>query len=109
MKTLNGTYYNDKTSDEMMALLESIRVRGLRVRFHWGDVETGQDWGDEYGVAGKLSRSMGPQKIPILLHNSQSTGGGGILDHCIVRITETQGGKVLYQHPEYHNESSQVA
>ena len=102
MKTLNGTSYHDETSDEMMLLLESIRASRVRVRFHWGNVETGQDWGDKYDVAGTLSRSMGPKKIPILIHNSRSTGGGAILDHCIVKITETKGGKILYQHPKYN-------
>ena len=101
MKTRNGTSYHDETSDEMMTLLESIRARDVRVRFHWGDTVTGEDWGDKWDVKGKIGRSMGPSKIPILVHNSRSMGGGAILDHCIVKITETRGGKVLYQHPKY--------
>lgn len=29
-------------------------------------------------------------------------GGGAILEHCIVRIRESAGGRILYQHPSYH-------
>ena len=43
---------------------------------------------------------MGPIKIPILLAGSRSTGGGGILSACIVKITS--GGRVLYKHENYH-------
>jgi hypothetical protein len=101
MKTLNGTSYHEDTSDEMMARLEKIRLAGTRVRFHWGDTLNGADWGDVYDVTGKLSRSTGIQKVLILIHNRRSTGGPAILDHCIVKITESKGGKVLYQHPTY--------
>ncbi len=30
-------------------------------------------------------------------------GGGAVLDHCIVRIRHSSGGRVLYQHPNYHH------
>ena len=100
----NDTFYNKDTDYNMVKILESIRERGTRVRFHWGDTKTGLDWGDVYDVAGTLSRSMGPVKIPILINNIRSFGGGGILDSCIVKITysnKKQGG-TIYQHPGYH-------
>ena len=102
----NGTSYNVKTADSMVGLLEAIRLEHARVRFHWGDTTTGQDWGDVYDVCGTISRSTGPIKIPILIHNRRSLGGGAILDHCIVKITTTRGKQVLYQHPNYQ-ESTQ--
>ena len=86
---LNGTTYHDRTSTRM----ESIRRQGTRVRFHWGDTATGGD------VTGTISR---PNKIPILILNRRSIGGGAILDHCIVRITATKGGCEIYRHPAYH-------
>lgn len=101
MQIKNGTSYHDETSEEMMTLLESIRTHHVRVRFHWGNAKTGEDWGDTMDVRGKLLRSQGSVKVPILLHNISSSGGPAILDNCIVKITETKGGKVLYQHPKY--------
>ena len=43
---------------------------------------------------------MGPVRVPLLIHNSRSTGGGELLTHCIVRITA--GPVVLYSHPTYN-------
>lgn len=101
-KVSDGTYYFEETSDDMIRILEDIRKSGERVRFHWGDTATGLDWGDEYDVAGTIGRSTGPIKIPILIHNRRSTGGGGILTHCIVKIVKTKGKGVIYIHPTYH-------
>ena len=100
----DGTYYHIKTSPEMVELLERIRKGDTRVRFHWGDTITGKDWGDSYDVTGTLGRTTGPVKVPILLHNKRSMGGGAILTQCIVKITTTQGKRVLYEHPLYHLE-----
>ena len=52
-------------------------------------------------MCGYVSRSMGPIKIPIVLYNKRTRGGPSILDHKIVKIQESRGGKVLYQHLMY--------
>lgn len=102
-KVMNGTWYDIRTSDKLVSLLEEHRQYGTRLRFHWGNTETGEDWGDIYDVAGKIGRSMGPVKAPLLIKTRRSIGGGCILDHCIVKITlTTKPHKVLYQHPTYH-------
>lgn len=103
-KQMNGTSYHEETPDTLCRLLETLRESNARVRFHWGDTETGRDWGDQYDVAGRIGRSCGPVKIPILVHNSRSMGGTGILDHCIVRIQHAnkRDGGDIYKHPEYH-------
>ena len=101
-KVCDGTWYSEKTTDEAVRLLERIRREGTRVRFHWGDVGTGLDWGDEYDVAGTIGRSMGPVKIPILVHSRRSMGGGGILTDCVVKVVESKGKRVIWQHPSYH-------
>jgi hypothetical protein len=98
---VNGTTYHDDTPRAVIDVIEGARGSGQRLRFHWGDVTTGQDWGDRHDVAGRIGRSMGPTKVPLLLHNVRSIGGGAILDHCIVKITTSAGGHVLYQHPKY--------
>jgi hypothetical protein len=37
-----------------------------------------------------------------LIATRTSSGGPGILDHCIVRIKQASGGRVLWQHPKYN-------
>ena len=100
-KVIDGVHFNVRTPEDICRIIVVAKNRDLRLRFHWGDVETGQDWGDTYDVEGRVGLSTGPIKIPILLNNRRSRGGGAILDHCIVKITESAGKRVLYQHPNY--------
>lgn len=104
MNTLNGTSYHSGTPKSMSELLERLRASGTRCRFHWGDIATGCDWGDIYGVVGRIGRSSGPEKILLLIHNIGSIGGGAIPDSCIVRIRHAnrKNGGDIYCHPSYH-------
>jgi hypothetical protein len=105
-KVINGTYYDPKTPDEVIKVLEHARQNHTRIRLYYGDTETGRSWLEEYDVEGHVGRSMGPIKIPILLHNARSIGGGGILTHCIVKIIVSS--KVLYQHPSFHTGTMKI-
>lgn len=96
---VNGTFYDSRTPYEVIEVLESSRKSGARVRLFHGDTETGKDWLEEHYVTGRISRSMGPHKVPILLNNRRSIAGGAILDHCIVRILVN--GVEKYRHPKY--------
>lgn len=107
---VGGTSYHDDTPREVIEILETARIyhqeRGPsewpRYRFHYGDPETGQDWGDVHDVRGYVGRSMGPIKIPLLIANTRSTGGGALLDGNIIRIRPSAGGGPdLYRHPTY--------
>lgn len=98
-KVVNGTSYDKNTPDEVIKILEEARKNRTRVRLFFGDVKTGKDWMEQYDIMGVISRSCGTIKIPILLRNSRSLGGIGILDYCIVKITEDK--QVLYKHPNY--------
>jgi len=105
-KVVNETWYSEKTPDNIVTKLETHRLRGTRIRFHWGDKETGKDWGDTYDVEGRIGRSTGQIKIPLLINNSRSMGGGAILTDSIVKMryaNKKQGG-IIYQHPNYHTE-----
>lgn len=103
-KVLNGTYYHIETSNHLVRLLEEIRINRWPIQLHYGDIGTGEDWGEVNDVIGTLGRSTGPIKVPIILENSFSSGGPAILDHCIVMIVcQSENGAVLYQHPNYHN------
>jgi len=95
------TAYNVRTPQEVIDVLETARRHRIRIQISYGDVETGRDWLEEYDIRGYVSRSTGVP-IPILLANTQSMEGGGILDQCIVRILKLSNGDVLYQHPNYH-------
>lgn len=97
----NGTYYDDRTPSVVVAMLEAARISRPRLRIvvEYGDAATGRAWGDS--ESGYVSRSTGTTPIPILVHNARSMGGGGLLDHCIVRMRYARGGRVLYAHPNY--------
>ena len=103
---VNGTFYHKETPRCSIDLIEEARRTGARVALAYGDVKTGQDWGDRYDIFGKIGRSMGPVKIPLLIKTRRSLGGGGILDHCIVRLKIN--GVLRYQHPEYKHPSDFV-
>lgn len=103
MKTTNGTTYHEETPDEVIRVLESARQNRTRLHVSLGDTASGRDWLEEFESHGYVGRSMGPVKVPLLVANTRSLGGGSILAHCIVRIRESAGGRVLYQHPDYHH------
>lgn len=96
---VNGTSYDERTPVEVARLLENQRVSGTRVRLFFGDTTTGKAWPEENDVTGRLGRSMGPVKVPILLAKGNSMGGGAVLDHCIVAILTEHGW--LYKHPTF--------
>ena len=99
-KVVNGTSYHIDTPDEVVKVLEVARKNRTRIRLFYGDTNTGRCWLEVYGTIGRIGRSTGCNKIPLLIKTSRSTGGGAILDDCIVKITIDK--KVVYQHPQYH-------
>jgi hypothetical protein len=96
-KVVNGTSYDERTNEKVIAVLESARINRTRVRVYYGNTETGVCFNDEYDILGYIGRSTGTSKIPLLIYNNNSYGGGGLLDHCILKVKESKGGRVLYQ------------
>lgn len=95
-----GTWFDPDTHPEVKRQLE-LAIKGrYRLRIEYGDRETGQALGDR-PMGGRISRSMGPMKVPLLIRRAGSYGGESILDACIVKISETPGGRLLWQHPTY--------
>ena len=90
----------------VVEILERCRLNGDRIRVFYGDTETGRDWGEENDVIGYVGRSTGTNKIPLLLYNRRSDGGGAILTRCIVKIMRNDGAVLYacqnYHHPNYH-------
>jgi hypothetical protein len=99
---VNGTSYHAETPAAVIEVLEQARLNRTRLHVSYGDTGTGKDWLEEFDAHGYAARSIGPIKVPLLIANRRSTGGGAMLDHCIVRIRSSAGGRVLYQHPAYH-------
>ena len=99
-KEIDGTFYHVDTPIEICNILNSYLHTKQRIRLFYGITETGEDWCDIYDTIGYVGRSCGSIKIPLLLNNARSIGGGGILDNCIVKITINK--QVVYKHPLYH-------
>ena len=99
---VNGTYYHENTPTAVIDVLQRVRRSGIRIRLSYGNTTTGRDWLEEFDVEGRIARSMGPVKVPILLARTTSSGGPALLEHCIVKIRQTgKGGRVLYRHPQH--------
>lgn len=97
-KEVNGTSYSKDTSDKVIEVLERARANRTRITLDYGDVVTGKSWEECYDITGYVGRSTGSIKIPILVFNTRSMGGGSILDNRIIKITESKyGGRVLYK------------
>ena len=101
-KVVDGISFDKDTPDRVCRLLLSYMntYPRVRVRLFYGDRKTGKDWCNEFETMGYVGRSMGPVKIPLLINNRNSTGGPGILDGCIVRMTVDK--RDVYRHPKYH-------
>ena len=99
---VNGTTYHDETPQEVVKILEVFRQSGrsAKIRLYLGDAKTGKDWLEEHDVEGYIGRSTGSVKVPLLLRMKTSSGGGAILDHCIVKIKS--GRLTIYKHPLYN-------
>lgn len=100
---VNGTTYNDATAQVVIDVLERARVSRDRIRIVLGDIATGRSWEESNDVAGYVGRSTGSIKVPLLVHNARSSGGGHMLDHCIIAIRYSNRSRAgyLYRHKLY--------
>ena len=108
---IDGTAYHKDTPDDVIRIIENARKHNQRIRLFYGDRVTGIDWLELYDTIGTIGRSTGQYKVPLLIKNSRSFGGGAILDHCIVKITrdkETIYQAKNYQMPEFAIVSSDL-
>ncbi len=99
MRLKDQDYKDEETPDEVVKILEEARRTRAILRIFFGDTSTGRDWLEENDVKGRIGRSTGRIKIPLLVA-ANAHGGPGLLDHCIVKIM--QGASTLYQHPLYN-------
>ena len=93
--------YHAETSKQIIELLDRYFLSRERLVFDFGDTRTGESWGEIHDISGRIGRSTGVIKIPLLVYNERSYGGGGLLDNCIVKISTAKGKRVIYQHQNY--------
>lgn len=98
-KVYNGTWYCLDTPDGVIYILDGAMKNHKRIRVFYGYTETGRDWMEIYDTIGYVSRSCGNIKIPLLIKNSRSISGTGILDDSIVNITIDK--VVVYRQSNY--------
>ncbi len=101
-KVCNGTFYHLETSDQVVNKLESLRLSGTRIRVSFGDTTTGKDWQEQFDITGRIGRSTGPVKAPLLVYNKRSFGGHCLLTHRIVQIVTSAGKNLIWKHANYH-------
>lgn len=102
--TADGTWYDSRTADRVIEVMEAMRKTEKRVRIFYAyqkvedvpvngsDFPAGTAWNEIYDVTGRLGRTCGDIKAPILLASSRAMGGICILDYCVACIMTTDGG-----------------
>jgi len=100
---LNGTSYDEGTSLEVMRVLEYARINQTRIKLDLGDTDTLTSWNEACDTVGYVGRSTGKNKVPILVYNERSMGGGAILTKCILAISHAnkKNGGYLYKKAGY--------
>lgn len=100
---MNNFCFNENTPLRLQTIISQLYASGERVRIWYGDIETGKAWPEEFDIKGFVGKSIGVEPIPLLINNSRSFGGGGLLAHCIVRIDRIQGKHTIYQHTTFEH------
>ena len=108
-KVCDGTFYSADALDGAILALEYARTNQIRVRIFYAyktaeEKERGvkdsefdvlEVWNEEFDCVGRLGRSNGNIKVPILLSSASSHYGSPILESRIVLI-KTTDGRVLF-------------
>jgi hypothetical protein len=102
------TYFDPGTHPEVCRILERARKSGVQLRLFLGDTQTGRDWMEENDVVGRIGRSTGQMKVPLLIPK-HDIYGSAILTACVVRIVEATTMRELYRHSKYQTPNLTVA
>lgn len=108
-KVCDGTFYSAEALDGAILALEYARTNKLRVRIFYAyktadekercvkdsEFDVLEVWNEEFDCVGRLGRSNGTIKVPILLSSSSSWYGSPILESRIV-LVKTTDGRVLF-------------
>ena len=94
------TYFDPGTDAKAARVMEACRTRERKVRLILGDTRTGEPWLEESDVVGRIGRSIGTLKAPLLIELGEH-GGCAILCACILAIIDWESGGFLYRHAAY--------
>lgn len=93
-------YFDPGTDPQVERVLERCGRRGSVCRLILGDVATGEPWFDERDVVGRIGRSTGSLKVPLLVPRGEN-GGPAMLTACLLAVVDWRSGRLLYRHPRY--------
>lgn len=88
-KIVNGTAYTTDTPDGVIQAIEAARRSRTRIVLGYK--------AESFPKVGRVSRTVGPQQVPILVHNERSLGGFEIWTAGIVEIRESATKRLLYR------------
>ena len=99
----DGLWFHPETPVAVRNVLAEAFHNCYSLRVWYGDAKTGVSWADEYDVKGRLGRSCGKVKVPLLVPVGED-GAPAMLDHCVIRIDRVHNntkGSTLYVHPQF--------
>lgn len=94
------TYFDPATDPKAARVLERCREANAKVRLILGDTATARTWLDEHDVVGRIGRSTGTLKVPLLIEPG-ADGGIAILTAYLLAIIDWESGEFLFRHPRY--------
>ena len=95
-----GTWFRASTPDKVKRIINRLIHTDEVVRLFCGDPQTGKMDVTDFEVMGRVGRSGGILKVPLLLEED-SGFGGPIPDDRILRIIRVSDRKVLYSAPAF--------
>lgn len=100
---VNDTWYSHGIDQKLIQVFERLRASGEEVRVWQGHVTTGRAWIelDHADCIGRISRSSGSMKIPLLI-GRDGYDKGTLFDHSCLRIVRINDAKELWRHPLFH-------
>ena len=88
-RVVNGTSYREGTPDEVVRVLEKAREQRVRLAIAFR--------AESVPAFGRVGRSTGSTKVPLLVHNARSLGGEALWTDGIVEIRESESKRLLYR------------
>lgn len=96
----NTTWHSPNALPAVKKIIDEYMHIDIPLRIFYGDVETGRDFLEECDVIGKIGRSTGVFKTPILV-TKDGYGGPALLEDIIIKIMRADTGQVLWTHKNY--------